>query len=117
MHEYTHLVHPTWLACSVSEACVSLLSMRNKYNHFCFVLSFSLELLLFFALYFYLRPVYREMKKWYVVYEGRMPGVYDEWEDCLKQVNKFKGNNYKGYKSKEEAEDRYLNHLLAKERK
>ena len=57
------------------------------------------------------------MKKWYVVYEGRVPGVYDEWEDCLKQVNKFKGNNYKGYKSKEEAEARYLNHLLAEERK
>jgi ribonuclease HI len=57
------------------------------------------------------------MKKWYVVYEGRVPGVYDEWEDCLKQVNKFKGNNYKGYKSKEEAEARYMNHLLAEERK
>ena len=58
-----------------------------------------------------------EMKKWYVVYEGRVPRVYDEWEDCLKQVNNFKGNNYKGYKSKEEAEARYLNHLLAEERK
>ena len=52
------------------------------------------------------------MKKWYVVYEGRVPGVYDQWEDCLKQVNKFKG-----YKSKAEAEARYLNHLLAEERK
>ena len=57
------------------------------------------------------------MKKWYVVYEGRVPRVYDEWEDCLKQVNKFKGNNYKGYKSKEEVEARYLNQLLAEERK
>ena len=57
------------------------------------------------------------MKKWYVVYGGRVPGVYDEWDDCLKQVNKFKGNNYKSYKSKAEAEARYLNHLLAEERK
>ena len=57
------------------------------------------------------------MKKWYVVYEGRVPRVYDEWEDCLKQVNKFKGNNYKGYKRKEEAEARYLDHLLVEERK
>ena len=56
-------------------------------------------------------------KKWYVVYEGRVPGVYDQWEDCLKQVNKFKGNSYKGYKSKEEAEARYMNHLLAEERR
>src|SRR5664279_4853102 len=58
-----------------------------------------------------------EMKKWYVVYEGRVPGVYDQWEDYLKQVNKFKGNNYKGYKSKEEAEARYMNHRLAEERR
>ena len=52
-----------------------------------------------------------EMPKWYVVYQGRVPGVYDEWEDCLKQVNMFKGNNYKGYKSRDEAEARYMNHL------
>ena len=58
-----------------------------------------------------------EIKKWYVVYEGRVPGVCDEWEDYLKQVNKFKGNNYKGYKSKEETEARYLKHLLAVEKK
>jgi hypothetical protein len=31
-------------------------------------------------------------------------------------MNKFKGNNYKGYKSGEEAEARYMNHL-AEERK
>ena len=40
------------------------------------------------------------MKKWYVVYEGSVPGVYEHWEDCFKKVNKFKGNNYKSYKSK-----------------
>ena len=57
------------------------------------------------------------MKKWYVVYEGRVPGIYDEWDDCLKQVNKFKSKNYKGYKSKEEAEARYMKHLLAKEKR
>ena len=38
-------------------------------------------------------------------------------EDCLKQVNKFKGKNNKSYKSKAEAEAKYLNHLLAEERK
>ena len=40
------------------------------------------------------------MKKWYVVYKGKVPGVYDQWEDCLKQVNKFKGNIYKGTRAK-----------------
>ena len=57
------------------------------------------------------------MKKWYVVYEGRDPGVYEYWEDCLKQVNNFEGNNHKSYKSKAEAEARYLNHLFVEERK
>ena len=55
-------------------------------------------------------------KKWYVVFEGTVPGVYEEWDDCVKQVNGFKGNFYKGYKTKEEAEARYNNHLLEKER-
>jgi len=57
------------------------------------------------------------MKKWYVVYKGKVPGVYEEWEDCLEQVNKFKGNSHKGYKSKEEAETRYKIYLLGEERK
>ena len=53
----------------------------------------------------------------YVVYMGRVPGVYDEWEDCLKEVNKLKGNNYKWYKSKQEAEAMYMNHLLAEKKR
>ena len=46
------------------------------------------------------------MKKWYVVFKGKVPGVYDEWEHCSEQVTKFSGNRYKGYKSREEAETR-----------
>jgi viroplasmin and RNaseH domain-containing protein len=42
----------------------------------------------------------------YVVYRGRVPGVYVHWEDCLKQVNMFKGNSYKGYKTMVDAEAR-----------
>ena len=57
-----------------------------------------------------------EMAKWYVVFKGRVPGVYDEWEDCLKQVTKFSGNYYKGYKTIAEAEARWMNHLLEEER-
>jgi viroplasmin and RNaseH domain-containing protein len=30
------------------------------------------------------------MTRWYVVFVGKVPGVYDKWEDCFKQVNKFK---------------------------
>ena len=51
------------------------------------------------------------MTKCYVVYKGRVPGVYDEWEDYHKQVNKFSGNNYKGYATREEAVTKWRNHL------
>jgi viroplasmin and RNaseH domain-containing protein len=52
----------------------------------------------------------------YVVYMGRVPGVYIHLEDCLKQVNKFKGNSYKGYKTMAEAEARWRNHLREERR-
>jgi ribonuclease HI len=52
----------------------------------------------------------------YVVYRGRVPGVYVHWENCLKQVNKFKGNNYKGYKTMAEAEAWWRNHLREERR-
>nr|XP_040244103.1 uncharacterized protein LOC109755902 [Aegilops tauschii subsp. strangulata] len=32
----------------------------------------------------------------YVVYKGRVPGVYDDWEECQRQVHRFNGNSYKG---------------------
>lgn len=53
--------------------------------------------------------------RWYAVFEGRVPGVYDKWEDCFKQVNKFKSNNYKGFKTREEAEVRYNNYRRGRE--
>jgi viroplasmin and RNaseH domain-containing protein len=52
----------------------------------------------------------------YVVYRGRVPGVYVHWEYCLKQVNMFKGNSYKGYKTMAEAEARWRNHLQEERR-
>ncbi|KAK1627406.1 hypothetical protein QYE76_001721 [Lolium multiflorum] len=44
----------------------------------------------------------------YVVYKGRVPGVYEEWQDCLEQVHKFSGNSYKGYATREEAVAHFL---------
>ncbi|KAK1602822.1 hypothetical protein QYE76_037348 [Lolium multiflorum] len=38
---------------------------------------------------------------------GRVPGVYDDWEDCRRQVHRFSGNSYKGYPTRVEAEGRY----------
>ena len=47
----------------------------------------------------------------YVVYIGRVPGVYERWQDCHMQVNGFPGNRYKGYMSRVVAKENWRNHL------
>lgn len=42
-------------------------------------------------------------RKYYVVWEGRQPGVYDNWEDAEQQVANWPDAKYKSYKSKVEA--------------
>jgi viroplasmin and RNaseH domain-containing protein len=42
--------------------------------------------------------------RYYVVFVGRKPGVYDYWPDCQTQVHGFPGNSYQGYRSRAEAE-------------
>ena len=56
------------------------------------------------------------MMKCYVVFDGRVPGVYDKWEDCHRQVNKFSGNNYKGYVTREEAIAKWRDHTRKRNR-
>lgn len=42
-------------------------------------------------------------KKFYVVWEGRHPGIYEDWADASEQIENFPGAKYKGYNSQEEA--------------
>ncbi|MFZ4454780.1 MAG: viroplasmin family protein [Bacteroidales bacterium] len=42
--------------------------------------------------------------KFYVVWEGREPGIYPNWEECKAQVDGFEGAKYKSYPSATEAE-------------
>ncbi|KAK1619417.1 hypothetical protein QYE76_024934 [Lolium multiflorum] len=51
---------------------------------------------------------------YYVVFEGRVPGVYEEWEECKKQVHKFSGNCYKGYPTRHEAVAKWRAHQANK---
>jgi ribonuclease HI len=51
---------------------------------------------------------------YYVVFEGRVPGVYGKWKDCLAQVHKFSGNCYQGYQTRQEAEAMWREHLASK---
>lgn len=45
--------------------------------------------------------------KFYVVWKGREPGIYDNWEECRQQVFGFDGARYKSFPSKSEAVDAY----------
>jgi ribonuclease HI len=35
--------------------------------------------------------------KFFVVWQGKTPGIYDSWEACKKQVDGFTGAKYKGF--------------------
>ncbi|MDE6157915.1 MAG: RNase H1/viroplasmin domain-containing protein, partial [Muribaculaceae bacterium] len=41
--------------------------------------------------------------RYYVVWAGLEPGVYDSWQECQLQVTGFKGARYKSYPSRDEA--------------
>ncbi|MBI9040720.1 ribonuclease H family protein [Lutibacter sp.] len=43
-------------------------------------------------------------KKFYVVWEGHKKGVFTSWNVCKKQIENFKGAQYKAFVSKDEAE-------------
>ncbi len=42
--------------------------------------------------------------KFYAVKEGRIPGIYLNWEECKAQVNGYSGAVYKSFSSKSEAQ-------------
>lgn len=42
-------------------------------------------------------------RKFYVVWKGHSPGIYDSWEECKLQVSGFPGAEYKAYTTQEAA--------------
>lgn len=44
-----------------------------------------------------------KQSKWYVVWQGHEPGVYDTWEACKQQVEGYRGAKYRGFASRTEA--------------
>ncbi|NLZ73817.1 MAG: ribonuclease H [Bacteroidales bacterium] len=51
-----------------------------------------------------------KQKKYYVVWNGVKPGIYDSWTDCTLQINGFKGAQYKAFDTLEEAKEAYNSH-------
>lgn len=55
-------------------------------------------------------------KKWYVVWVGHNPGIYDDWTDAREQIEGFPNARYKGFDSAEEATEAYRNGTTREER-
>lgn len=43
-------------------------------------------------------------QKYYVVWQGVVPGIYTSWDECKAQVSGFENARYKSFESREEAE-------------
>ena len=54
-----------------------------------------------------------KQKWWYVVFEGRNPGIYTTWELCRAQVHEYSEPVFRKYHSLQEAEEAYLNYTRA----
>jgi len=48
-------------------------------------------------------------QKYYVVWEGRRIGVYQNWDDCKKQIDGFTDAKYKSFDTKAQAEEAFKN--------
>ncbi len=46
-------------------------------------------------------------RKFYVVWEGRNPGIYDNWDDAKDQIDGFKGARYKSFTSLTDATEAF----------
>lgn len=48
-------------------------------------------------------------RKFYVIWEGRAPGIYDSWEEAQAQVEGFPGAKYKSFTSQTAATEAFRN--------
>ena len=45
----------------------------------------------------------KKKQKYYVVWQGNQPGIYNSWTECQLQIKAFPGALYKSFKDKEKA--------------
>ncbi|MEK7256993.1 MAG: ribonuclease H family protein [Bacteroidota bacterium] len=60
----------------------------------------------------------KSKQKYYVVWQGVTPGIYDSWDACQLQIKGYPDAKYKSFTSKAEAEaafkDNFAGHIYAK---
>ncbi len=49
----------------------------------------------------------KNKKKYYVVWEGVNPGIYESWTDCQLQIKGYQGAKYKSFKTLAEAKEAF----------
>ena len=49
----------------------------------------------------------KQQSKYYVVWHGVEPGIYESWSECERQIKGFEGAVYKSFKTEEEAQEAY----------
>ena len=52
-------------------------------------------------------------KKFYVVWKGKHPGIFETWEDCSAQIKGVKGAQYKSFSTFKEAKEAYNSNYLS----
>jgi ribonuclease HI len=55
----------------------------------------------------------KKSNRFYVVWKGKRPGIYDSWEACKAQIAGSKGAQYMGFPSRKEAETAYNSNYAA----
>lgn len=62
-----------------------------------------------------------QKKKYYVVWKGAKPGIYESWADCKKQIHGFDGAMYKSFENEEIAKKAFfenaIKHVRSKQNK
>ena len=43
-------------------------------------------------------------KKYYAIRKGKVPGIYETWDDCKAQTHGFPGAVFKSFSTREEAQ-------------
>lgn len=56
-------------------------------------------------------------KRYYVVWKGRKPGVYDDFEDAMEQVDDYPGALFKSFPTPEAAANAYRSQALREDKK